>query len=223
MEGTKKRKEICSFLIGFLGVILTIWGLSAFNRNVLMNLPISFRMVSMIVTHWAIMVVPIILILAEKEKLAAYGLHKEKLGMQILVGIVTGLCLSFLLTVIPILLGLGDMVGEKRELYLWEIIFEFLYCIVGVSLGEEFVFRGFIYEKIMRITNKTSCAVIGSSLLFGLAHIISGNILQVMMTAGLGILFCICRLKIINCTLLSLIIAHGIYDGLISLWVSVLT
>ena len=223
MEVKKKRKEIYSLLIGFGGAILAVWGLCAFNRNILMKLPISLRMVSMIVTHWAIMVVPIILILAEKEKLTAYGIHKEKLEIQILVGIIIGLCMSFMLTVIPILLGLGDMVGEKRELYLWKIIFEFLYCIVGVSLGEEFVFRGFIYEKIMRITNKTSCAVIGSSLLFGLVHIFNGNILQVIMTAGLGILFCICRLKIRNCTLLSLIIAHGIYDALISLWVSVLT
>lgn len=222
MEVMKTRKEICSLLLGILGVALSLWGLHMFNQTVLMKLPISIRMISMIVTHWAIMVVPVILILAGKEKLTAYGIHKEKLGTQIIVGVLVGVFLSFLFTVIPILLGLGDMVGEKTELYLWKVAFDFLYCIVGVSLSEEFVFRGFIYEQIKRITKKTSCAVIVSSLLFGLAHILSGNLIQVMLLSGLGILFCICRLKIRNCTLISLVFAHGIYDALINLWGSVL-
>ncbi len=216
------RKEICSLLLCILGTVLSLLGLNAFNQTILMKLPMGIRMISMIVIHWGIMVVPVLLIFEGKEKFTAYGIHKDKLGTQIIVGVLVGVCLSFLLTAIPILLGLGDMVGEKTELHLWKVAFNFMYCIAGISLGEEFVFRGFVYEKIKRITKKTSCAVILSSLLFGLAHILSGNPIQVIMTAGLGVLFCVCRLKIRNCTLVSLVFAHGIYDALISLWVSVL-
>ena len=42
------------------------------------------------------------------------------------------------------------------------------------------------------------------------------------MTAGMGLLYCLYREKVKDCTLLSLIIAHGLYDGLIVLWVSCL-
>ncbi|HOA32639.1 MAG TPA: CPBP family glutamic-type intramembrane protease, partial [Clostridia bacterium] len=61
-----------------------------------------------------------------------------------------------------------------------------------------------------------------SSLLFGLFHIFNGNIVQVIMTSFLGVLFCLFREKIKGCTLLSLIIAHGSYNAMIVLWVSVL-
>ena len=61
-------------------------------------------------------------------------------------------------------------------------------------------------------------AFVISSVLFGLFHIFSGSIVQVILTAMIGLLLCICKRKIRHCTLLSLILAHGIYDALISVW-----
>ena len=37
----------------------------------------------------------------------------------------------------------------------------------------------------------------------------------------LGVVLCLCRLKIRHCTLLSLVIAHGVYDALISVFASI--
>ena len=42
------------------------------------------------------------------------------------------------------------------------------------------------------------------------------------MTAGIGALFCLCRIKIKNCSTLSLVIAHGVYDAMITVWANVL-
>lgn len=52
---------------------------------------------------------------------------------------------------------------------------------------------------------------------------IGGNIVQIISTGILGAIFCICRVKIKNCTLLSVIIAHGVYDALITVWLNVFT
>ena len=65
-------------------------------------------------------------------------------------------------------------------------------------------------------------AIIGSSVLFGVSHLFNGNIIQMLMTTGIGVFFCLCRLKIKNCSTLSLIIGHGVYDTLITVWSSTL-
>ena len=65
-------------------------------------------------------------------------------------------------------------------------------------------------------------AIIASSMLFGLFHLFSGNIIQMLMTACIGVFFCFCRLKVKNCSTLSLIIAHGVYDALITVLASIL-
>lgn len=65
-------------------------------------------------------------------------------------------------------------------------------------------------------------AIIGSSVLFGVFHLFSGNIIQMLMTTCIGAFFCFCRLKVKNCSTLSLIIGHGVYDALITVWASAL-
>ena len=69
---------------------------------------------------------------------------------------------------------------------------------------------------------KEFLAVILSSVLFGLFHISGGSIIQILITGLLGALWCIFRLKIKNCSTLSLIIMHGVYDGLITVMASLL-
>ena len=120
-------------------------------------------------------------------------------------------------------LSFGDYVDNgHRYSSLWQFVFEFAYCIFAVAFAEEFVFRGFIFKRILEIGGRESVAVIGSSVLFGIFHLFGENVLQMFMTAVLGVLFCLFRSKIRSCSLLSLILAHGIYDALITVWSSVL-
>ena len=161
--------------------------------------------------------------IVNKDKFVDYGFCKSKIGLQIFVGVLVGIAMSFILTLIPHLAGFGEFVDSgKRYKYLWQFIYEFFYCIFAIAFVEEFVFRGFLYEKIKRIGQKDMIAIIGSSVLFGIFHLFSGNIVQMFMTACIGVFFCFCRLKVKNCSTLSLIIGHGIYDALITVWASTL-
>ena len=219
---SKKKEWIC-LIAGFLGAMLGLYGVVLFNQFVLMLLPSGLRMVSMVFIYWLIALIPIIVMLVNKDKLADYGFRIDKKKIQVITGILIGVAMSFVLTLIPHLLGFGKYVdsGERYE-YLWQFIFDFFYCIVAIGFVEEFVFRGFVYEKIKAISQKDTTAIIGSSVLFGVFHIFSGNIVQMIMTACIGAFFCLCRLKVKNCSTLSLIIGHGVYDALITVWASAL-
>lgn len=218
---SEKKKELISLIIGYAGVFLGLYGVTAFNRFVLMSLPLGVRMAAMIVTYWLIALVPVIVMLVRKDKFSDYW-NNDRIGYQIITGVLIGAAMSLVLTLVPHLAGFGAYVDSgKRYVYLWQFAYEFLFCIAAVGLVEEFIFRGFIYGKIKKISGNDTAAVIGSSVLFGLFHILSGNIAQVIMTAFIGVFFCLCKLKIKNCSLLSLIIAHGIYDALITVWAAV--
>lgn len=218
-----KKKEWLCLIAGFLGAMSGLYGVTAFNQFVLMSLPLGLRMVSMLLIYWLIALIPIIVMLVNKDKLVDYGFSKDKKKFQIIVGILIGVAMSFILTLIPHLFGFGEYVDSgKGYKYLWQFIYEFFYCIFAVGFVEEFVFRGFVYEKIKSISQKDMIAIIGSSVLFGVFHLFSGNIVQMIMTACIGAFFCFCRLKVKNCSILSLIIGHGVYDALITVWASTL-
>lgn len=219
---SKKKEWIC-LIVGFFGAILGLYGVVSFNQFVLMSLPLGLRMISMIFVYWLIALIPIIVMFVNKDKLVDYGFSKDKLKFQIIVGVFIGIAMSVILTLIPHLFGFGEYVDSgKRYQFLWQFIYEFFYCIFAVGFVEEFVFRGFVYKKIKNISQKDMIAIIASSMLFGLFHLFSGNIIQMLMIACIGVFFCFCRLKVKNCSTLSLIIAHGVYDALIIVLASVL-
>ena len=150
---------------------------------------------------------------------ADLGLEKEGIIRQILIGIGLGLGTSLVLTGIPVLAGFGEYVNSgKSYTEPWQFIYEFAYCILSVGAAEELVFRGFIYSKLKSLFGKEIYAAVGSSLLFGLFHVFRGNIVQIFVTAVIGFIFCTYRNKIKGCTLLSLMICHGVYDAMITIW-----
>ncbi len=218
-----KKKEWIYLIVGFFGAILGLYGVVSFNQFVLMSLPLGLRMISMIFVYWLIALIPIIVMFVNKDKLVDYGFSKNKMKFQIIVGVLIGIVMSVILTLIPHIFGFGEYVDSgKRYQFLWQFVYEFFYCIFAVGFVEEFVFRGFVYKKIKSISQKDMIAIITSSILFGVFHLFSGNIIQMLMTACIGVFFCFCRLKVKNCSTLSLIIAHGVYDALITVLASIL-
>lgn len=217
-----KKRELSDIVLGLLGTLLALYGLTVFNQHTLMTLSLGVRMMAMILTYWLVAIVPIIIMLIRKENLFDYGFTKDNICQQILVGILVGIAFSVVLTLIPHILKLGNLVDSgKRYTHLWQFAYEFLYCIFAVGLVEEFLFRGFFYAKIKRISNDTT-ALFSSSVLFGLFHLFVGNVFQMVITIFLGAVWCLCRNKIKYCSTLSLVIAHGIYDALITVWGSIL-
>ena len=218
-----KKKEIFNLTIGFLGAMLGLLGVVLFNKYILTSLPLALRMVMMIVTYWLPAVVPFIIMLRDKRSLSDYGFYKDHIFKQILIGLALAVAMSLVFTLFPHLLGYGEYVDNgKRYTFLWQFIYEFVYCVIAVGFTEELIFRGFLYDKFKEVFGTENAAVIGSSVLFGLFHIFGSNIGQIVMAGILGALFCLCRKKIKVCSTLSLIIMHGIYDALITVWASYL-
>lgn len=218
----ERKKIISQLLIGIFCVVAGLMGVNAFNQYLLMSLPIGLRMVLMIGTYWLIAIVPFCIMIFGKDKLVDYGFVKERIGLQVLIGVLIGVCMSCAFTLLPHLAGKSDWVNNGHNYqYWWQFAYDFLYFTVAIGLVEEFVFRGFAFHKIEKLTGSTIGAVIGSSILFGLFHFLGGNIMQLFWTGIIGLVLCTCRMKIKNCTLISLIIAHGVYDALITVWLNV--
>ena len=219
----EKKRNIAWLTIGFVGIMAGCFCVNVFNRYVLISLPLAARMISMIAVYWLIALVPIIIMACNKTKLSALGFSKEDLFAQVIVGVAIAAVTSVVFTLIPHVAGFGDWVDNgRRYKFLWQFLYEFIQCIIAIGAVEEYVFRGFLYAMLKDIFGKEWVSVLISSVLFGLFHIFGGSIVQIFMTMCIGVLWCLLKLKIKHCSLLSLIIAHGIYDALITVWASFL-
>lgn len=219
---SKAKSSVVQLFIAICGAFVALFGLWMFNQHLLMSFVLPLRMILMIVTQWLLFIVPGILMIVNKETLGDIGFRKENIPLQIGIGVLLAFSMSLVLTVFPIMLGFKDMVGSTSYTQVWQFVYECIYAILGVALVEELIFRGYIFNKLLEIRSSKWFAIIMSSVLFGLFHIFNGNLIQVLMTVFLGLIFCIFREKIKGCTLISLIIAHGVYNALIVFWVSVL-
>ena len=131
-----KKKELVSLIIGYLGAFLGLFGVVSFNQFVLMSLPMWLRMASMIVIYWLIALVPVIVMAVRKDKFADYW-DTDKIGYQILTGVLIGIAMSLVLTLVPHLVGFGAYVDSgKRYIYLWQFVYEFFYCIAAIVFVE---------------------------------------------------------------------------------------
>ncbi len=209
---------ILSFILQF-GLLYAVF---IFNQHFLMDFPLVTRMVIMFLCQWVFLIVPALLMHKNKGKLCDVGFQKSRIAMQIVVGLTIAAIMSLVLTIIPILFGQKDMVSSTRYSQTWQFVFHFFYTVFGVGLVEEFYFRGYLYKKLLDFKPSKLFTILISSVAFGLFHMFSGNLIQVIITTLIGVFYCVCREKIKHCTLLSLIIAHGVYDSLIVLCVSLM-
>lgn len=221
MSGIDKRKNLAGLIVGAVGAFAGLLCLVQINR-VLMYMPVMARMPAAVISYWIIAFVPFAIIFWSKDKPQDYGFVRNNLIGQIVTGLIIGIIMSLVLTFLPHIAGFGNMVDNgRRYMYWWQFVYEFVYCIFAVGLAEEFVFRGFIYRKIELLSNSQTVAITVSSILFGLFHFLGGSIVQIVITGCIGAMLCILRSRIKGCTIISLIIAHGVYDALITVWAAV--
>ena len=219
---TDRKQALVHVVISIAGVFIILYGVILFRQHVLMTLMLETRMVLMILSQWIIFLVPGILMWRNREKFTDLGFRSNNMFRQIVTGIVLALIMSIVLTVIPILLGFEEMVSSTQYTKLWQFLYEFGYTIFGVALVEELIFRGYIFRKLLQMRDNKVFAILVSSGLFGVFHIFNGNLIQVLVTTIIGIIYCVLREKIPSCTTLSLIVLHGVYDALITVWVFIL-
>ncbi|MBU1941807.1 MAG: CPBP family intramembrane metalloprotease [Candidatus Thermoplasmatota archaeon] len=85
-----------------------------------------------------------------------------------------------------------------------------LFVTIFQSSSEEFFFRGFLFDKIQTQSTQR-IAILGTALLFGIAHLSYGKIYPAIMTMIFGIILAVIVIKSQN--LLSAILAHILYNG----------
>ncbi len=93
-----RKKEWTGLIVGYIGAMAGLLGMAAYNYYVLMSLSLGMRMVFTALIRGLLMLVPIIVMIVSRDKLKDYGFTKDKLGIQIGLGILIGTAMSIMLT-----------------------------------------------------------------------------------------------------------------------------
>ncbi len=160
--------------------------------------------------QWIIPLIVFILMKKEGMTINEIGFYKGKWINQILIGFGMAALLVCTIYVIPSYL-LGKLIVQSSI----NMNVETLIYLISVSVAEEILFRGYIYEKINKINKSEWSAIFISSFIFGIFHVFGSDVFQIISAIIMGMFICICKLKIKNCTLLSLILAHAMYDFIV--------
>ncbi|HIZ64650.1 MAG TPA: CPBP family intramembrane metalloprotease [Candidatus Blautia pullicola] len=133
---------------------------------------------------------------------------------QYLIGAIIALALSVIIAVIPALCGFS-LVGEHTDFSWFDLIYNFLFYLLIIGPVEEFVFRVYLQDTFVSFfENHKWLGVVVEASLFGLWHIINGNLVQVLFTFGIGLVLGFAKYKIKDCSYVSVAFGHGLYDFL---------
>lgn len=149
--------------------------------------------------------------IGKQSYLAILGLKKENLWRQIFIALIFAFVLSAVVCLITIL---GFNLFTITEFTAAQIIYNFINSILIIGISEEVLFRGYVFSKLEDIFSNKHIIILICGLLFGIWHIINGSWIQVISTTIIGIAFGYAR-TIAGDSLLSSIIAHGIYDAML--------
>ena len=86
-----RKKEWTGLIVGYIGAMVGLLGMAAYNYYVLMSLSLGMRMVFTALIRGLLMLVPVIVMIVSRDKLKNYGFTKDKLGIQIGLGILLGI------------------------------------------------------------------------------------------------------------------------------------
>lgn len=87
-----------------------------------------------------------------------------------------------------------------------------------VGFGEEILFRGYFLDRILAISSSRKTALILTSVLFGFGHFWAArSVMQVMTTALCGYILAYGRLRFKDCSVVSVALAHGVYNCILVL------
>ena len=221
MNGSYK-KTLFQVLIGITGIFVTLIVWKIIGGFISGKLTQEGFAILNTIAQISLIIVPLFIMLLEKDDLTDYGITGQHLGKQIKAGVSIALCMTCVLALLPMIFGLKDLVyrGESYQ-SVGSAIGGFFHFLLVVGLVEEFVFRGFLYGKLNNLCQSDKAPIVISSLVFGACHVSGGNFTQVIMASVIGAIYCWCLEHVPNCSLLSLIIAHGTYDWLIRVLASV--
>lgn len=143
-----------------------------------------------------------------------FGLYKETVNFknwkQYVIGIILAVPI-WLLSLISYTDIFADFSDYAR--YDGDILWYFFYYFIFVALVEEFIYRVYMQGELTVLLGKAKwLAPLLASIVFGFAHIVQGSMEQVIFTFFMGLVLGYAKYFIKDCTFISVIIAHGLYD-----------
>lgn len=133
---------------------------------------------------------------------------------QYWIGATIALILSLVIAMLPALCGFS-LVGNHMDFSWFVFIYDLFFYLLIIGSVEEFVFRVYLQDTFVSFFKKHRwLGVVIASFLFGLWHIINGNVVQVLFTFGIGLVFGFAKYKIKDCGYVGVAFAHGLYDFL---------
>lgn len=133
---------------------------------------------------------------------------------QYFTGAALALSLSLVIAVIPALCGVC-LVGRHTDFTWGKLVYNLLFYLLIVGPVEEFIFRVYLQDVFVGLFKSSGwLGVIAADALFGLWHIINGNLLQALFTFAIGLVFGFARYDVKDCGYVGAALGHGLYDFL---------
>ena len=145
------------------------------------------------------------------------GFSKEAPVRQVLLALPLFAGTSLIFVIIPMLLGIPKtMLLDHKITDPTALVLQIIHLMLFVGVVEELVFRGYLFQRLKAATSSGVWLVVITAVAFGLWHFPANqNILQVVLLTVYGLIFGFARLKIKNCTTLTVALAHGLHDTFI--------
>lgn len=207
MYSNKKTKRNIAVLCVSMFCIIVITFLARFVKNINM---LWIRIVALVGLNLLNGIVALIAMKLTRMKVNIDFKNKR----QVFIGAIIAISLSVFIAIIPALCGFS-LVGGHTDFSWFTIIYDLLFYMLIVGPVEEFVFRVYLQDMFVSFFKKQKwIGVVVSSFLFGLLHIINGNIIQVLFTFCIGLVFGFAKYKIKDCGYIGVSFGHGLYDFL---------
>lgn len=201
------NSAVIIFLIALtliVGLTFSLWGIAPIGIYA-----VRLCLILLVTAAYAVVAVVAMKLTAQESRLKP---TKHRLWLQILIGFAIAAVLCLLFGIVSILCG-TSIIGSHREPSAGYLAISAVQDILFVGVGEEIAFRGYVQNQFEIWLKKSKwLSPLIAAALFGLWHIINGSLIQVLFTTIIGCVFGYCKYFIKDCTLLSVIIAHGLYD-----------
>jgi membrane protease YdiL (CAAX protease family) len=162
----------------------------------------------------ALAAIPFIAGKITKNHLGPLIFKKDDILKQLLAGLYVFFISAAVLTAVSLIIGDYKyfLIGPKQTDIVF-IIYNMFFYILCVGMGEEILFRGYFMQRIEELSGSKKMSIVLSSVIFGLWHFPGGqDFIQVFITAILGAFYGVSLYKVKDCSVLSLIVAHGLYN-----------
>ena len=208
----EKLKITVSLLIFTVSVFILICLIDLISRFLLSSLPLNGRLLIKLGCYWLLIPVIGFSMRRHNEKLTDIGFESINPAAQIVTGLVIALVMCFVLIAVPAMYTGRTSGTGPEKISLLSSILGFISSVSGTALVNETVWRGIVYKRLNEQLHSVPLTIVITSILSGLLHYFSGSILSVVTSAIIAAFLCFCIIRIRHCTLLSIIIAHGIYE-----------